>query len=391
MSIQLTKFSDLHVSCNQFATCCLPPVTCNAGAWPSIPVALPRDQPVTMIPDHFFMQRALELARLGVGTVSPNPLVGCVIVHDGKIIGEGWHRKYGEAHAEVKAIASVADSSLLSEATLFVNMEPCSHFGKTPPCADLLIQRSLKRVVISTLDTNPLVAGKGAKKLREAGMEVITGVLHEEGREINQRFFAHMELKRPYIILKWAETADGFMARENYESKWISNELSRQRVHQWRAEEDAVLVGTNTAQYDNPRLNVRDWSGRNPTRLVIDCSLRLNEKLHLFDGSQPTICYNLSRREEFPNLIYVPLGESDFLPDLLADLYQRKIQSVMVEGGATTLGHFIAVGRWDEARVFRSKTIFGKGIAAPVAKGIRVREEDLMGDGLVVFENEGGN
>ena len=331
------------------------------------------------------MQRALELARLGSGAVSPNPMVGCVIVHDGKIIGEGWHRKYGESHAEVNAIETVNDKSQLREATAYVNLEPCSHYGKTPPCADLFIQLGVKKVVIATLDTNPLVAGKGAKKVREAGIEVVTGVLHEEGRELNKRFFTNMELQRPYVILKWAQTADGFMARENHESKWISNEYSRQRVHRWRAEEDAVLVGTNTAQYDNPHLNVRDWSGRNPVRVVIDRSLRLSDKLHLFDRSQPTICYNLKREETFTNLQYVRLVENDLLSQLLTDLNLRKIQSVIVEGGAQTLMHFMIAGLWDEARVFRSNVTFGNGIVAPAVKGTRVSYEEVMGDSLEVF------
>ena len=200
-----------------------------------------------MTPDKLFMQRALELAKLGKGMVSPNPLVGCVIVHENKIIGEGWHQKYGEAHAEVNAIASVENKELLKASTVYVNLEPCSHTGKTPPCADLLIQSSVKKVVIANEDSNPLVGGNGLKKLAQAGIEVVEGVLEKEGRELNQRFFTFMESKRPYIILKWAQTADGFIAKENYESRWISNEFSRQLVHKWRSEEDAVLIGTKTS------------------------------------------------------------------------------------------------------------------------------------------------
>ncbi|MBY0434284.1 MAG: bifunctional diaminohydroxyphosphoribosylaminopyrimidine deaminase/5-amino-6-(5-phosphoribosylamino)uracil reductase RibD, partial [Cyclobacteriaceae bacterium] len=266
-----------------------------------------------------FMQRALELAQLGAGHVSPNPLVGCVIVLDGKIVGEGWHKKYGEAHAEINAINAVADKNSLREATVYVNLEPCSHHGKTPPCADRLIELGVKKVVIANLDTNPLVAGNGIKKLRESGAEVITGVLQKQGRELNRRFFTYVENKRPYIVLKWAQTVDGFIAHENYESKWISNEYSRQCVHRWRSEEEAVLVGTRTAQHDNPQLSVRDWSGRNPMRIVLDRFLRLSSALHLFDRSQPTLCYNLLKHEEHSNLTLIRLTEEIFFDDMIND------------------------------------------------------------------------
>src|SRR5882672_8135505 len=207
-----------------------------------------------MTPDELFMQRALELAQLGIGYVSPNPRVGCVIVHENKIIGEGWHRKFGEAHAEVNAINSVKEQSLLKESTVYVNLEPCSHFGKTPPCVDLLIEHHVKKVVIGNLDINPLVQGQGIKKLKDAGIETLTGVLEKEGHELNKRFFTFIEKQRPYIILKWAQTSDEFIAQKNFESKWISNEFSRQLVHRWRSEEDALLVGTRTASHDNPSL-----------------------------------------------------------------------------------------------------------------------------------------
>jgi len=211
-----------------------------------------------MTPDELFMQRALELAQLGIGYVSPNPRVGCVIVHENKIIGEGWHQKFGEVHAEVNAINSVNDQSLLKESIVYVNLEPCSHFGKTPPCVDLLIEHHVKKVVIGNLDINPLVQGQGIKKLKDAGIETITGVLEKEGHELNKRFFTFIEKQRPYIILKWAQTSDEFIAQKNFESKWISNEFSRQLVHRWRSEEDAVLVGTRTASHDNPSQTVRD-------------------------------------------------------------------------------------------------------------------------------------
>lgn len=334
------------------------------------------------------MTRALELAALGKGRVSPNPLVGCVIVHEGKIIGEGWHQKYGEAHAEINAVASVVNKELLKDATLFVNLEPCSHHGKTPPCADMLIHHKVKKVVIANVDSNPLVAGNGIKKLRAAEIEVVTGVKQKEGRALNRRFFTFIEKKRPYIILKWAETADGFVAHENYESKWISNDYSRQLAHRWRTEEDAVLVGTRTAHHDNPRLNVRDWSGRNPTRIVIDRFLRLSDKLNLFDRSQSTLCYNLLKHEEHDNLKLIRLEEENFFANLFHDLYNREIQSVMVEGGSQTLQMCLDGGWWDEARIFRSHRAFGKGIAAPLLRGTHMKDTPIMDDLLSIYEKE---
>lgn len=340
-----------------------------------------------MTSDELYMQRAFELARLGKGTVSPNPLVGCVVVHDERIIGEGWHQRYGEAHAEVNAIRSVNDKNLLRQSTVYVNLEPCSHTGKTPPCADLLIQSAVKKVVIANEDSNPLVAGNGIKKLKSVGIDVVTGVLEKQGRELNQRFFTFIETERPYIILKWAQTADGFIARENYESRWISNEFSRQLVHRWRSEEDAVLIGTKTAAHDNPRLSVRDWSGRNPVRIVVDRFLRLPKSLHLFDTSQKTICYNLLKHEEHSNLNYIRLDEANFLDQLIHDLFKRKIQSVIVEGGALTLNLFIKSGMWDEARVFRSQRSFGQGIEAPALKGNLISEESVFNDTLMIYHH----
>jgi diaminohydroxyphosphoribosylaminopyrimidine deaminase / 5-amino-6-(5-phosphoribosylamino)uracil reductase len=335
--------------------------------------------------DEIFMRRALELAALGRGYVSPNPLVGCVIVHDGLIIGEGWHKKYGEAHAEVNAVRDVADKTLLQSSTVYVSLEPCSHFGKTPPCADMLIREAVKKVVIANLDSNPLVAGEGMKKLQAAGIEVVTGVLEAEGRELNKRFFTFMERQRPYIMLKWAETADGYIARENFDSKWISNDLSRQWVHKWRAEEDSVLVGVRTAQHDNPKLNVRNWTGRDPVRIVIDRFLKLDRALHVFDGSQRTICYNTVKEEEKPNLSFIKISEQDFLPALVRDLHNRRIQSVIVEGGSQTLQRFIDEGLWDEARIFVAPATFEKGIAAPRLKGTLITQYEIQTDCLKIY------
>ncbi len=331
------------------------------------------------------MRRALDLAMLGMGHVSPNPLVGCVVVHNDRIIGEGWHKKYGEAHAEVNAVTSVNDPSLLKESTVYVNLEPCSHFGKTPPCADMLVRHRVKRVVIANIDTFQKVNGEGIRKLRESGAEVVTGVLEKEGRELNKRFFTYVEKDRPFILLKWAETADGFIAREDHSSKWISNEFSRQIAHKLRTEVDAVLVGTHTARHDDPHLNVREWSGRDPVRVVIDRSLKLSRDLRLFDKTQPTICYNERREEIDGNLSLVKLNPANFLKDLLSDLHQRKIQSVMIEGGAQTIHAFIASNLWDEAQIFRSPETFGKGIAAPKLQESPVREESVGSDSLITF------
>jgi len=336
-------------------------------------------------PDELYMQRALDLAQLSRGSVSPNPLVGCVIVHNNVIIGEGRHEKYGEAHAEVNAIASVKDQSLLKGSTVYVNLEPCSHFGKTPPCADLLVKHQVKKVVIANIDPNPLVSGKGIQKLKDAGIEVTTGVLESKGLELNKRFFSFLSKKRPYIILKWAETADGFIARENFDSKWISNEHSRQLVHKWRSEEDAVMVGTATALHDNPALTVRDWSGRNPTRIVLDRYNRLPKTLTLFDGQQQTICYTVSKSEAQKNFEFVKLNESSFQQSLLDDLAKRNIQSVIIEGGTTTLQQFINHDLWDEARIFTSDKEFVSGIPAPQFNGNLTATESVFNDTLAFY------
>jgi diaminohydroxyphosphoribosylaminopyrimidine deaminase/5-amino-6-(5-phosphoribosylamino)uracil reductase len=312
-----------------------------------------------------YMSRALELARLGFGKVSPNPMVGCIIVCEGKIIGEGFHQQYGGPHAEVNAIYSVKDKTLLKQSTVYVTLEPCAHYGKTPPCASLLVEHEVKKVIVSNVDPNPLVGGKGIEILRSAGVEVETGLLEQEGLELNKRFFKSIRENAPYVILKWAQTADGFIARDDFDSKWISNKISRKLVHKWRSEEDAILVGKNTAKHDNPTLNVRDWVGKDPLRIVIDHDLALDQNLKLFNKEIPTICYNTKSSSEDENLKFVRLSEKSFLRDLLADLHQRDIRSVIIEGGASTLNEFIKAGLWDEARVFTAPVTFGSGIRPP--------------------------
>lgn len=335
------------------------------------------------------MRRALELATLGRGRVSPNPMVGCVIEHNGRIIGEGWHQRYGDAHAERNAILLVRpeDVHLLPECTAYVTLEPCSHYGKQPPCADLLIEKRVGRVICCNDDPNPLVAGQGFAKLREAGIAVETGILAEEGRILNARFFTFMETNRPHIVLKWAETADGYIAGESGQPVQISGPLSQRLVHRWRSEEDAIMVGTNTAHTDNPRLNVRLVPGRNPTRIVIDKQLRLDRNLNLFDNSQPTLGYNFIETETIGQTSYIQLSpDKPFLPQLLADLYERKIQSVLVEGGTTLLNSFVDAGLWDEMRVFSSRTMLHAGVKAPTVRGRLVNRERVGEDELSTYQ-----
>jgi diaminohydroxyphosphoribosylaminopyrimidine deaminase / 5-amino-6-(5-phosphoribosylamino)uracil reductase len=335
--------------------------------------------------DEQFMLRAIELAELGRGKVSPNPLVGCVIVHENLIIGEGYHEYYGGPHAEPNAISSVKHQELIPSSTAYVSLEPCAHWGKTPPCANLLVEKGIKRVVIGAVDPNPLVGGKGINILKMAGVEVVSGVLESRVRDQNVRFFTFMEKKRPYIILKWAQTRDNFIAKENYDSKWISNKYSRQLVHKWRTEEDAILVGTQTAKYDNPRLNVREWKGKDPMRIVIDRRNTLSADLHLFDQSQATLCYNQVKSESHHNLEWVLMPEVFEIGEILEDLYNRKIQSVIVEGGTRLLNKFIQLELWDEARIFTARKEFGNGISAPLIKGKIKEELDIQGDKLSVI------
>ncbi|MBC7487220.1 MAG: bifunctional diaminohydroxyphosphoribosylaminopyrimidine deaminase/5-amino-6-(5-phosphoribosylamino)uracil reductase RibD [Cytophagaceae bacterium] len=334
-----------------------------------------------------YMQRAMELALLGQGNVSPNPLVGCVIVKDGKIIGEGWHKKHGDAHAEVNAINSVADKSQLKGADLYVNLEPCAHHGKTPPCADLIAQYPFSTVYFSNIDPNPLVAGQGAEKIFAAGIKVYQGILEKEGRHLNRRFFSRHEKKRPYIILKWAETADGFIAKSNYESKWISGVLSRKLVHQWRSQEDAVFVGTNTVLFDNPQLNVREWSGRDPIRMFIDKQLQVPQGAHVFDKSQPTVCFNFIKQKVENQVEYVKLDPLDDLSEVISnDMQERGVMSVMVEGGTQLIQSLIDKGLWDEARIFISPSTFGEGIRAPqLQHAVLQSRENIEQDQLSIF------
>lgn len=320
--------------------------------------------------DHeYYMRRCFELAEKGLGKVAPNPLVGSVIVVNDKIIGSGFHENYGQHHAEVNAVRSVKDQELLKGATLYVNLEPCSHFGKTPPCSDLLIEKGIKKVVVSNVDSNPLVGGKGIEKLRASGIEVIVDVLAHEGRELNRRFFAFHEKKRPYVILKWAQTADGFISRfpiPDKESNWISGKESRKLNHLWRTQEQAIMVGTNTALNDDPELTARLVEGENPVRIVIDKKLLIPETAKLFRPGSKVIVFTEAEKESNGHIEYVTISFSgNDVPVILAELFKRNISSVIIEGGAVLINSFLSEGLWDEARVFSAEKKFGSGIHAP--------------------------
>ncbi|MEO6283767.1 MAG: bifunctional diaminohydroxyphosphoribosylaminopyrimidine deaminase/5-amino-6-(5-phosphoribosylamino)uracil reductase RibD [Dyadobacter sp.] len=341
-----------------------------------------------------WMKRALQLAGYGRGNVSPNPMVGCVIVYDGSIIGEGWHRHYGGPHAEVRAVEDAEEKGnghLLEHATAYVTLEPCSHTSKTPPCADLMIRKKLKKVLICNADPNPLVSGRGVQRMRDAGIEVQTGLLETEGLQLNKRFFTSMVEKRPYVILKWAETADGFLGSSIGAPVRISGALSNMRVHQWRTEEDAILVGYKTALVDNPKLNVRHWSGRNPVRIVLDRHLQLPDHLHLFDGSQHTVVVNYEKQSgsagepvryiETPVVRYMQIQQGDNeIVQLLEGLRSHGIQSVFVEGGGAVINAFLKNGAWDEIRRCQGAQKLGEGVAAPQAKGTLTGSEKVQDD-----------
>ena len=345
------------------------------------------------------MRRCLELAKNGLGTTYPNPMVGSVIVCYGKIIGEGWHKKSGEPHAEVNAINSVKDKSLLKRATIYVSLEPCSHFGKTPPCCDLIIENEIPNVVIGTVDSNVKVAGNGIKKLIEAGKNVIVGVLESECKELNKRFFTFHEKKRPYVILKWAETQDGFIAPLEIRRKalndneqkpvWITNEFSRQLVHKWRSEEQSILVGTNTVIDDNPKLDVRNWAGNNPIRIVLDQNNRIPKDSYIFNNQVKTIIFSSSStRISQENTTFEIIDFKQNLADqILYVLYKHQIQSVIIEGGSRTLQTFIDEKLWDEARVFIGNKTFETGIKAPILALKNIEKHAVGNDILLISRN----
>jgi diaminohydroxyphosphoribosylaminopyrimidine deaminase/5-amino-6-(5-phosphoribosylamino)uracil reductase len=324
-----------------------------------------------------YMKRCIELAENGMGNTYPNPLVGAVLVYNDKIIGEGYHHNIGEAHAEVNAINSVKDKELLKKATLYVNLEPCSHYGHTPPCSDLIVKKGIPRVIIGTRDTSGKVSGKGIDILKNGGCQVEEGILEEECRELNKRFFTYQEKKRPYIILKWAQTMDGFIDKlrqpdDPIQPNWITNQISKRVVHKWRAEEDAILVGSITTLKDNPQLNVREWHGKDPLRLVLDKNFDIDDSYKLVNDSSKTVVFidKTVKKKKFNNKDYnTDIIQIDFsenvIQQVLNYLYEKEISSLIVEGGSYTLNKFLADKQWDEARIFVGNKFFHEGVKAP--------------------------
>lgn len=342
-----------------------------------------------------FIRRCIQLAYNGLGNTYPNPLVGCVIVYNDKIIGEGWHQKAGENHAEINAIESVKDKELLKNSTLYVNLEPCSHFGKTPPCDSAIIQHKIPEVIVGTQDIHSKVNGIGILHLQQAGIEIKTGILEEECKQLNKRFFTFHQKKRPYIILKFAQTVDGFLDKirnvvnhNEAASTAISNGFSSQLVHKWRSEENAILVGTNTVIKDNPKLNIRHWKGNEPYKIIIDKELKINNNYAIFN-QEKVIIFNAIKEINNENIDYVQIDFSkEILPQLVEKLYEKNIQSVVVEGGKNVLEQFIRLNLWDEARIITAlNKRFHSGIEAPKISGKVINTLSILDDYIEWISN----
>lgn len=337
--------------------------------------------------------RCLELAAKGLGTTAPNPVVGCVIVQNDRIIGEGYHRHFGGPHAEVTAIGNVKDHSRLVDSVLYVNLEPCSHFGKTPPCVDLISEKKIPMVVAGTMDPNPLISGKGFQILKDKGIHVLSDVLKEECIHLNRRFFTYHLKKRPYIILKWAQTRDNFIDvnRKKHEIRhitWITDEASRRLVHKWRTEEQAILVGSETVLIDDPRLTTRNWPGKNPLRLVIDRKGILSGNLNILDENVETVLFTFNPKQDRPNLKYFTLDKKkDILTQVFRYLNSRYIQSLIVEGGRKLINEFLRQNKWDEARVFTGNKTFYEGVPAPFIPSEPVHQIEFSESILKVYKN----
>lgn len=338
--------------------------------------------------EYIFMKRAFLLAKLGKYSTTPNPRVGAVIVYNDRIIGEGFHQEYGSNHAEVNAVDSVQDKSLLPMSTIYVSLEPCAHFGKTPPCADLLKKHQFKKVVISNKDPFEQVNGNGITILENAGIEVQSNVLSDEGFAINKRFFTFHQKKRPYIILKWAKSKDNFIYNNDLEDNWITNSISKQLVHLWRAEEAAILVGKNTVMIDNPELTVRAVKGKNPTRIVMDKGLTLDKNSKVFNESAPTLVLNGQRSAVENNIEFIKTNTRQNLAKEVCNIcVKRDLQSIIIEGGQQILDQFISSGLWDEARIFIGNKLFEKGIPAPLIQGEEVYRTMIESDELIIVKN----
>lgn len=341
--------------------------------------------------DKTFMMRCVQLAKNGLGTTTPNPMVGCVIVYNNKIIGEGWHYASGQPHAEVMAIRSVKNPELLSQATLYVSLEPCSYTGKTPPCSDLIIEKRIPRVRIGSTDPHPNVSGKGIERLRKSGIEVISGLCKTECDALNKRFFTFHIKKRPYVLLKWAATKDGFIAPETQEQGkafWISSPISKQQVHLWRSQEASILVGTNTAIKDNPKLNTREVYGKNPVRLCIDKDLKIPASHYLLQKDIPSVIFTYQQKDSSKNLTYFDLDKSLPIPQqILEYCYQNNLQSILIEGGMQLLQSFIDASLWDEARVFTGRALLHKGIPQPKLNVFPYQQMKSGTDSLSYYKN----
>jgi len=318
-----------------------------------------------------YMNRCINLAFNGIGNVAPNPMVGCIIVHEKKIIGEGYHQNFGDWHAEVNAIKSVKNKKLLPKSTLYVNLEPCSHHGKTPPCADLIIRNNIPEVIIGSIDPNKKVSGKGIEKLKKAGIKIKTGILENKCINLNKRFYTFHQKNRPYVILKWAQSKDGYIDIERdsdspNQPTWITNEITRNLVHKWRNEEQAIMIGRKTAELDNPKLTNRSWGINSPIRIVIDNELVLNKSLNIFNNQTPTLIFNKKLSKKNKKLEYIQLQNTyNTISQILDFLYKKNILSIIIEGGEKLLSSFIALNLWDEARIFIGNNYFNKGIMAP--------------------------
>ena len=336
----------------------------------------------------YFMEKCIDLAKMGIQDVSPNPMVGSIIVYNNEIIGQGYHEKYGSNHAEVNAINSVQDKSLLEQSTLYVNLEPCCHQGKTPPCTDLIIENKIPKVVIGCKDSYSKVSGNGIKKLRNNLIEVIDCVLDDKCRELNRRFFCYHEKKRPYIILKWAKSKDNFIAPINQEKPfWMTSEKSKKLVHSWRAEEDAILVGRKTVVADNPSLTVRMCEGKNPIRIVIDKELSLNKKSNVFDDQAETIVFNNIKSAIIDKTTYLKADFKNLNEDILNQLYNRDILSLIIEGGTITINSFIEKNLFDEIRIFTTDKFLKKGINSPEFPDINLIKTSIINnDKLEVYK-----
>lgn len=343
-----------------------------------------------MTKDEKYIRRCIQLARNGMCNAAPNPMVGAVIVHNDRIIGEGYHARCGEGHAEVNAIRSVKDESLLQESTIYVSLEPCSHYGKTPPCADLIIRKGIPRVVVGCVDPFSLVSGRGIQKLKDAGIDVKVGVLEAECRQLIKRFVTFNTQQRPYITLKWAESADGFIDinREEGQPVVLSTPITSMYVHKQRAEHHAILVGRRTALLDNPSLTTRNWYGKNPVRLVIDKELTLPTSLKLFDGSAPTWIFTAQDKASTSQVIYFKLDFSrSILPQILQKLYENKLQALLVEGGSQLLQSFIDEGLWDEIYTEHSAKVLENGVKEPVIPA-GYKKNFLRRDGVTITHYE---